>query len=85
VLTKLHGGLTGPAHAAADAQFIRRRCIIRSAALRGRWYDWIEDLSPDEAQAAIDALNVHKGLLTVREAVEIRKLKLALQAKVEGR
>jgi hypothetical protein len=44
---------------------------------------WTEDLSPDEAQAAIDALNAHKGLLTVREAVEVRKLKLALAS--EGR
>jgi hypothetical protein len=43
--------------------------------------DWIEDLSPDEAQAAIDALNAHKDLLTVREAVELQKLKKALQAR----
>jgi hypothetical protein len=47
--------------------------------------DWTKDLKPDEAQAALDALAAHKGPLTVREAVEVQKLKLALQAKAEGR
>ena len=42
--------------------------------------DWTENLTPDEAQAALDALAAHKG--SVREAVEVRKLKLALRAKV---
>ena len=37
--------------------------------------DWTRDLKPDQAQAA----------LTVREAVELQKLKLPLQAKAEGR
>jgi|GEM_PF-1031371 hypothetical protein len=46
---------------------------------------WIKDLEPDQAQAALDALAGHKAPLTVREAVEVRKLKLALQAKVETR
>jgi hypothetical protein len=46
---------------------------------------WVTDLTPAEAQAAIDALAAHKAPLTVREAVEFRKLKLALQAKAEGR
>jgi hypothetical protein len=32
---------------------------------------------------ALDALNAHA--ITVREAVELQKLKKALQAKVEGR
>jgi hypothetical protein len=44
--------------------------------------DWTKDLSPDEAQAALDALKAHKSPLTVREAVELRKLKLALQARL---
>jgi|RhiMetStandDraft_8_1073273.scaffolds.fasta_scaffold01281_5 hypothetical protein len=47
--------------------------------------DWTKDLKPDEAQAALDALAAHKAPLTVREAVELRKLKLALQEKAEGR
>ena len=46
---------------------------------------WIEDLAPNEAQAALDALVEHKGPYTVNEAVELQKLKKALQAKVEGR
>jgi hypothetical protein len=29
--------------------------------------------------------SLHKGAITVREAVELQKLKKALQAKVEGR
>jgi hypothetical protein len=46
---------------------------------------WIKDLEQDQAQAALDALAGHKAPLTVREAVELRKLKLALQVKAEGR
>jgi hypothetical protein len=47
--------------------------------------DWTKDLKPDDVRAAIDVLNAHKAPLTVREAVEVRKLKLVLQAKAEGR
>jgi hypothetical protein len=47
--------------------------------------DWTENLTPAEAQAALEALNANKAPITVREAVELRKLRLALQAKAEGR
>ena len=47
--------------------------------------DWTKDLTPDEAQAALDALHTNKAPITAREAVELLKLKKALQAKVEGR
>jgi hypothetical protein len=47
--------------------------------------DWTKDLTPDEAGAALEALRAHKEPITVREAVELRKLKLALQAKIEAR
>ena len=47
--------------------------------------DWTKDLKPDEAQAALEALNANKAPVTAREAVELLKLKKALQAKVEGR
>jgi hypothetical protein len=47
--------------------------------------DWTKDLTPGEAQVALDALAAHKGAITVREAVELQKLKKALQAKVESR
>jgi hypothetical protein len=47
--------------------------------------DWTKNLKPNEAQAALDALAAHKGPLTVREAVELRKLKMALQAKMATR
>jgi hypothetical protein len=47
--------------------------------------DWIIDLSPDEARAALDALNAHQAPISGREAVELLKLKRALEAKVEGR
>ena len=46
---------------------------------------WIINLTPDEAQAALDALDARKGPYTVREVLELRKLRLALQAKAEGR
>jgi hypothetical protein len=42
--------------------------------------DWTKNLTPMKY-----ALAAHKGPLTVREAVELRKLKLALRAKGEGR
>jgi|307.fasta_scaffold200508_2 hypothetical protein len=47
---------------------------------------WIEDLLPYEAQAALDSLAADKTPLTIEEALEVRKLRLALQAKVnDGR
>ena len=46
---------------------------------------WTKDLSPDEARAALDALNANKAPITVREAVELRKLGLALKAKLDKR
>ena len=47
--------------------------------------DCTESLTPAEAQAALDALAADKAPITAREAVELLKLKKALQAKVEGR
>ena len=47
--------------------------------------DWTRGLKPDEARAALDAINASKAPITAREAVELLKLKKALQAKVEGR
>jgi hypothetical protein len=47
--------------------------------------DWTENLTPDEAQAALDVLKANRAPLTVREAVELRKLKLALKAKLDKR
>ena len=46
--------------------------------------DWTENLTPDEAQAALEALNANKAPVTAREAVEILKLHRALQAKAES-
>ena len=46
--------------------------------------DWTRDLTPDEAQAALDALNANKAPITAKEAVEILTLRRALQAKVES-
>jgi hypothetical protein len=46
---------------------------------------WIKNLKPDEAQAALEAIDARKGPYTVREVLELRKLRLALQAKAEGR
>jgi len=45
--------------------------------------DWTKGLTLDEARAALDALAAHKAPLTVREALDLRKLRLALQAKIE--
>ena len=42
-------------------------------------------MTPDEARAALDALNANKAPVTAREAAEIVKLRRALEAKVEGR
>jgi hypothetical protein len=46
--------------------------------------DWTENQTPDEAQAALEALNANKAPVTAREAVEILKLHRALQAKAES-
>jgi hypothetical protein len=46
---------------------------------------WTEDLSPDEARAALESLNANKAPTTAREAVELLKLKRALEAKAERR
>jgi hypothetical protein len=45
--------------------------------------DWINGLKPDEAQAALDSLDANKRPFTVREAVELQKLRRALQAKAQ--
>jgi hypothetical protein len=47
--------------------------------------DWINDLAPDEAQAALESLKANKAPITAREAAELLKLKRALEAKAEGR
>jgi hypothetical protein len=47
--------------------------------------DWTENLSPDEAGAALHALKANKAPITAREAAELLKLKRALEAKAEGR
>jgi hypothetical protein len=44
---------------------------------------WTEDLSPAEARVALDAFNANKAPITAREAVELLKLKRALQTKTE--
>jgi hypothetical protein len=46
--------------------------------------DWAKDLTPDEAQAALDALNANEAPITASEATELLKLRRALQAKVES-
>jgi hypothetical protein len=45
--------------------------------------DWTENLTPDEAQCALDALKANKAPITAREGVELMKLK-RLQAKLDG-
>ena len=45
--------------------------------------DWTENLTPDEARAALDALNANKVTITAREAVELLKLKRALEVKAD--
>jgi|RhiMetStandDraft_8_1073273.scaffolds.fasta_scaffold06309_2 hypothetical protein len=47
--------------------------------------DCTKDLSHDEARATLDALIANKAPVTAREAVEILKLKRALEAKAEER
>jgi hypothetical protein len=36
--------------------------------------DWTKGLKPDEARAALDALNANKAPVTAREATELLKL-----------
>jgi hypothetical protein len=36
--------------------------------------DWTKNLMPDEAEAALDALNANKASITAREAAELLKL-----------
>ena len=44
--------------------------------------DWIESLSPHEAQAALDRLvETYEDGMSVHEAVQLQKMKRALQAK----
>jgi hypothetical protein len=47
--------------------------------------DWTKNLTLDEAQAALDAVNANKAPITAREAAELLKLKRALEAKAEAR
>jgi hypothetical protein len=47
--------------------------------------DWTNDLTPDEAQAALDALKANKAPVTAREATELFRLRRVLEAKAEGR
>jgi hypothetical protein len=44
--------------------------------------DWTESLTPDEARAALEALNANKAPVTAREATELIRLRRKLQAKV---
>ena len=46
--------------------------------------DWTENLTPDEAQAALDALNAHQAPVTAREATDLLRLRRALQAKEDA-
>ena len=45
--------------------------------------DCIKYLTPGEAQAALEALNANNAPVTAREAVEIVKLRRALEAQAE--
>ena len=47
--------------------------------------DWTENLTPDEARAALDVLKASQAPVTAREAAELLKLKRALEAKAEAR
>jgi hypothetical protein len=47
--------------------------------------NWTKDLTPDEAQAALESLNSNKVPVTAREATELIKLRRALEAKVNHR
>ena len=45
--------------------------------------DWTKNLKPDEAQAALDALDAHRAPVKAREATELLRLRRALQAKAQ--
>src|SRR5262245_33068434 len=45
--------------------------------LMPRDIDWIDDLAADEAQAALANLDTNKGPFSVREVVELRRLRNA--------
>jgi hypothetical protein len=45
--------------------------------------NWTENLTPDEAQAALDALKALQAPVTAKEAVEILEVRRVLQAKVD--
>jgi len=48
--------------------------------------DWVNDITPDEAQQVLEKLAEHfSGGMTAREAFELHKVQGALQAKAEGR
>jgi hypothetical protein len=42
----------------------------------------VDNLAPDQAQAALDALNANKAAITAKEAVEFLKRKRALEVEV---
>jgi hypothetical protein len=48
-----------------------------------RDYRWMRDLTPDEARAAIAALDQQPPPDTVRGILEMRALREALQAKIQ--
>jgi hypothetical protein len=49
-------------------------------------YAWMDDLDPDQAQAALEGIKDHfKGGMTAREATELHRVQKRLQAKIEGR
>jgi len=48
-------------------------------------FRWMKNLTPDEAQAALAALDAQPPPDTVRGILEIRALREALAAKAEGR
>jgi hypothetical protein len=46
---------------------------------------WIDDLAPDQAQASLDNLaEFFRDGMSVREAVELHKMRKKLQAKVDA-
>jgi hypothetical protein len=50
-----------------------------------RDYRWIKNLAPDEARAALAALDKQSPPDTLPGILEMRAMREALQAKVEGR
>jgi hypothetical protein len=47
-------------------------------------YLWIKDLKPEEARAALAALDARENPMTVGEVMELRRLRLRLEAKVKN-